>query len=112
MNLELQSVKNKKKDEENEAFAQIQKITTELTQTRTYLQTKEEEVVMLRREVSALQQTEEKMKDKFVGEEVVIANKEMEAQIAELKKELDTAKDQNKTMILQRKSLVQTKEQI
>ena len=67
---------------------------------------------MLRREVSALQQTEEKMKDKFVGEEVVIANKEMEAQIAELKKELDTAKDQNKTMILQRKSLVQTKEQI
>lgn len=46
------------------------------------------------------------MKDKFVGEEVVIANKEMEAQIAELKKELDMAKDQNKTMILQRKSLV------
>ena len=30
-NLDLQSIKNKKKDEENEAFAQIQKITTELT---------------------------------------------------------------------------------
>ena len=30
-NLDLQSIKNKRKDEENEAFAQIQKITTELT---------------------------------------------------------------------------------
>ena len=112
MNLELQAVKNKMQDEQNDAFSQIQKITTELTQTRTYLQTKEEEVVMLRRDVSAFQQMEEQLKGKLVGEEVAIANKELEAQTAALKKELETAKDQNKTMILQRKSLVQTKEQI
>ena len=112
MNLELQAVKNKMQDEQNDAFSQIQKITTELTQTRTYLQTKEEEVVMLRRDVNAFQQMEEQLKDKLVGEEVAIANKELEAQTAALKKELETAKDQNKTMILQRKSLVQTKEQI
>ena len=43
---------------------------------------------MLRREVNAYQQKEEQLKDKLVGEEVAIANKELEAETAALKKEL------------------------
>ena len=43
---------------------------------------------MLRREVNAYQQKEEQLKDKLVGEEVAIANKELEAEAAALKKEL------------------------
>lgn len=43
-------MKKKLEQQENEAFSEIQKLTKELSQTRTYLQTKEEEVVMMRKE--------------------------------------------------------------
>lgn len=46
-------MKKKLEQQENEAFEEIQKLTKELSQTRTYLQTKEEEVVMMRKEQRA-----------------------------------------------------------
>lgn len=71
-------MKNKMQSSETGVFAQIQKLTTELTQTRTYLQSKEEEVVMLRKDISKAQSQQEEMKEQFKGEEVAIANKELE----------------------------------
>ena len=47
--VELQSTKKRLEVSESEGFSEMQKVTKELANTRTYLQNKEEEVVMLRR---------------------------------------------------------------
>jgi len=43
-------MKKKLEQCESETFSEIQKLTKELSNTRTYLQAKEEEVVMMRKE--------------------------------------------------------------
>ena len=91
---------------------QMQKIVNELATTKSYLQTKEEEVVMLRKDVANANSVQVQLKDQEKTEEIEAANKELESKIVELSKELETQVDQNKTMILQRKTLVSTKEQV
>ena len=48
------SVEKKIEQNDNDAFEQIQKLTKDLSTTRTYLQSKEEEVVMMRKEMNIL----------------------------------------------------------
>ena len=49
--VELQSTKKRLEVSESDGFSEMQKVTKELANTRTYLQSKEEEVVMLRRQI-------------------------------------------------------------
>ena len=76
----------KKKLEQNEAetFAEIQKLTKELSVTRTYLQSKEEEVVMMRREkIEAQKQMSQDQADKLLQE-----NEELKARFKQLEQEV------------------------
>ena len=78
----------------------MQKIATEMATTKSYLQQKEEEVVMLRRDVANANTVQVQLRDQEKTDEIETANKELELKIAELTKELETQTDQNKTMIL------------
>ena len=100
----------KKKLEQNEAetFAEIQKLTKELSVTRTYLQSKEEEVVMMRREkIEAQKQMSQDQADKLVQE-----NEELKARFKQLEQEVQQAEEGQKTLMLQRKTLISNKESV
>ena len=67
---------------------------------------------MLRKDINNVNTQQEQLKDQIKGEEIAIANKELEQKIAEITFELDNQVDQNKALLLQRKTLISNKEQV
>lgn len=80
-----------------------------MANTRTYLQSKEEEVVLLRRQIIEIKSEANKMK---LDDNQESLQRDQAQQIERLTKELADSKEANKAMILQRKTLLQGKESV
>ena len=108
LTIENQSLKKKLEQQENEAFAEISRLTKDLSQTRTYLQSKEEEVVMMRKEKAEAQ----KLMDQAQADAIMVENRELQRRIAEMEKQVQEANEGQKALILQRKTLISNKESV
>ena len=93
LTIERDSLQKRLEKQESEAFEEIQKLTKELTQTRTKFQQREG-------------------KDQEQAGYLTDANRELALKVEQLENELGYADEGNKTLMLQRKTLISNKESV
>lgn len=102
LSVESQSLKKKLEQQEQSLVKEVEKLRKDLEKTKGYLQLKEEEVVMMRRE----KQLAQVQNDSENADKLRKANQELNSRIDQLESELQQAVEGQKTLLLQRKTLI------